>query len=188
MVLIQQFCFLSKQEPVPFVFSVASLTPHIVLKIHLFCMLSMSLWHTNFIFFGYVTVWECLEHTVLYLNVWATMALFYTLGLLTYSSLNNVKVLLCWLVSVNLTQMRVTWEEGPQLEHYFHENGLRACLRDIFLIGTWCTRGILLGGGIETKVLDMLGSQGWCNGLKYAREELLPLSHLSSPYYLLLNY
>lgn len=64
------------------------------------------------------------------------MALFHTLGLLTYSSLNNVKVLLCWLVSVNLTQMRVTWEEGPQLEHYFHQNGLWACLWDIFLIGT----------------------------------------------------
>lgn len=29
------------------------------------------------------------------------MALFYTLGLLTYSSLNNVKALLCWLVFVN---------------------------------------------------------------------------------------
>lgn len=51
----QTILFLEWARACAICLSIVSLTPHIILKIHLFHMLSVSLWHTSFIFFGYVT-------------------------------------------------------------------------------------------------------------------------------------
>jgi hypothetical protein len=55
---------------------------------------------------------------------------------------------------VNLTQNRVTCEEGPQLRNCLHQIGLWECMRDIFLIAYWSMRTQPTVGGVSVPGLS----------------------------------
>lgn len=144
----------------PFVFlSPAYLTPNNVLKIYPFSLISMPLWQTNFCFLWICNQkWDSPEYIVLYLNVWATTALFYSLVVLIYILLNNVKELLDWLFSKDFIQARVTWEQGTSIGA---------------LPPSECLMGISKGHFLDWLVTDVGGGnllRHWNQGLIHARQ------------------